>query len=87
MRYKKEKISIEYFEEGSVFYSDRSKKFYALDEAGTEIWKYIDSMEEFEISQLVIILSSKYGVDESIITKDLNAFLDKLIKIGALSII
>lgn len=85
MHYKKENISIEYFEEGGVFYSDKSDKFYALDEFGSEIWKYIDSAEEFELNQLVTHFSEIYNVDESVISRDLIKFFDDLVKFGALS--
>ena len=85
MTYRKEKISIEYFENGGVFYSEKNDKFYALDELGAEIWKYIDSFEVIEFKQLVMHLLKQYKIDESELSRDLLTYLDTLIEFGALS--
>lgn len=87
MLYKKEQISVEYFEEGGVFYSEKRKKFYALDEFGSEIFKYIDQLDCIHIDIIIKHFINIYNVDEAVIYKDIHMFFNNLIEYGVLSII
>ena len=79
MNYLKNKdITAEYFEEGGVLYNNETDIFYAMDEMGAEIFKFI---EENDNAGLEIILNrtvEQYDVPKDVAEQDINTYLNEL---------
>jgi hypothetical protein len=62
--------------------ADDMQSIYTLDSVGADIWKLIDG--ERDLGDILDALLGEYDVEASVLSKDLDEFIEQLASIGAI---
>ena len=58
------------------------QSIYTLDSVGADIWKLIDG--ERDLGEILDALLGEYDVEASVLSKDLDEFIEQLASVGAI---
>ena len=61
------------------------QSIYTLDSVGADIWKLIDG--ERDLGDILDALLGEYDVEASVLSKDLDEFIERLASVGAIKAI
>lgn len=80
VKYKIDKIEVEYFEDGGVLFLNEKAQFYALDEVAAEIIEYINKIDNvFTVDNIVEHINEIYqNIDVETIRNDISNFVKTL---------
>jgi hypothetical protein len=78
--YFKDAILLALFEDGGVVFDSRSRRCHEINESGAQILKLLDGRRN--IQEVVHEVSANFGEPEDRVRKDLDLFLEELIRKG-----
>ena len=82
--YFKEAILLAVFEEGGVVFDSRSRRCHEVNDSGAQILNLLDGRRN--IKDVVHEVSARFGEPEDRVRKDLDIYLDELIRKGWLDV-
>jgi hypothetical protein len=82
--YFKDAILLAVFEEGGVVFDSRSRRCHEVNDSGAQILNLLDGRRN--IREVVHEVSARFGEPEDRVRKDLDIYLDELIRKGWLDV-
>ncbi len=75
---KQKSVLVQQLDKDLVLFDMKSENYFTLDEVSHRFWELLSEASNLE--HILTTLESEYDVDRALLTKDVHAFIDKLVK-------